>query len=102
MLSNLLPSQEMFDHEASCIATNHSAFGVQNVTVPSADISVQELYGMNLISYTPNKEAPASGKPEALQLTADSPNSFKFMQDLLGNMQQMSNIELCSTRRNRK
>lgn len=93
MLSNLLPAQEMFDHEASCIATNHSAFGVQNVTVArGSDISVQELYGMNLISYTPQANVPAGGKPESLNLVQDSPNSFKFMQDLLGNMQQMSNM----------
>lgn len=93
MLSNLLPAQEMFDHEASCIATNHSAFGVQNIIqARGSDVSVEELLGMNFISYTPQANIPNAGMPQALNLVQDSPNSYKFMDSCLNNMQQMSNI----------
>ncbi len=92
MFSALLPSQEMFDHEASCIATNHSAYGVHNVTVPrQAAISSQEINGLNYISYTP-QPVPGGGKPEPLNLQQASPEAFKFMETLLSSMQQISNI----------
>lgn len=92
MLSNLLPSQEMYDHEASCIATNHSAFGVQNIIqARGADVSVEEMLGMNLISYTPQQNVSNNGKPEALNLVQDSPNSYKFADTLLKNMEQLAN-----------
>lgn len=92
MLSNLLPAQEMYDHEFSCLATNHSALGVQNVTCPrEANVDVEEILGMNFISYTP-QNVPGGGKPEALQLLKDSPATAQFQQSLLGNMQQMANI----------
>ena len=92
MLSNLLPSQEMYDHEMSCVATNHSALGVQNVTVArGADINVQEISGMNFMYYTP-QDIPGGGEPKGLSLLQDSPGSFKFAEMLLSNMQQMSNI----------
>jgi len=92
MLSNLLPAQEMYDHDLSAIATNHSALGVQNVTAPrGADINVQEILGMNFIAYTP-QDVPGGGKPEPLQLVSSSPELFKLPEVLLSNMQQMSNI----------
>lgn len=92
MLSNLLPAQEMYDHEFSSVATNHSALGVQNVTAArGSDINVEALGGMNYIFYTP-QDIPGGGKPEALNLLQDSPNSLKFAEALLSNMQQISNI----------
>lgn len=92
MISSLLPAQEMYDHEFSATATNHAAFGVQNITVArGADLQAQELLGMNLLSYTP-QSVPGGGKPEALQLTMDSPQSPKFREELLSVMGQMSNI----------
>lgn len=92
MLSNLLPAQEMYDHEFSSVATNHSALGVQNVTAArGADINVEALGGMNYIFYTP-QDIPGGGKPEPLNLLQDSPNSLKFAEALLSNMQQISNI----------
>lgn len=91
-LSSLLPLQEMFDHEYSAVATNHSAFAVQNITAArGSEIQVEELLGMNLISYTPT-QTPGGGKPEALQLTADSPNSFKFMDQLGKEMGRLANV----------
>jgi hypothetical protein len=90
--ANLLPSQEMLDHSFSAIATNQSAFAVQNVTVPrGADLGVQEIAGMNFISFTPTN-ASGGGKPEALQLTQSSPETFKFIDILLAHMQQISNV----------
>lgn len=92
MFSALLPAQEMLDHEMSCVATNHSAYGVHNVTAPrGAGIEVQELYGMNFVSYTP-QPVPGGGKPEPLNLMQASPEAFKFMESLLGSMQQISNV----------
>lgn len=92
MLSNLLPAQEMYDHEFSSIATNHGAMGVQNVTAArGSDINVEALGGMNYIFYTP-QDIPGGGKPEPLNLLQDSPNSLKFAEILLANMQQISNI----------
>ncbi len=92
MLSNLLPAQEMYDHEFSAIATNHSALGVQNIAMPrGGDINVQELMGMNFMWYTP-QNVPGGGKPETLDLVRSSPELYKFSDVLLRNMQQISNI----------
>ena len=92
MLSNLLPAQEMYDHEYSSVATNHGAMGVQNVTAArGSDVNVEALGGMNYIFYTP-QDIPGGGKPEPLNLLQDSPNSLKFAEALLTNMQQISNI----------
>ena len=91
-LSNLLPAQEMLDHSFSAIATNQSAFAVQNVITPrGSNINVEEIGGMNWISYTPQNSS-GGGKPEALQLTQSSPESFKFIDVLLQHMTQLSNI----------
>lgn len=92
MLSNLLPAQEMYDHDLSAIATNHSGLGVQNVCIPrGADVDVRQIYGMNYMAYTP-QDVPGGGKPEPLNLVNSSPELFKLPEVLLSNMQQMSNI----------
>lgn len=92
MLSNLLPSQEMYDHDLSAIATNHSALGVQNVAVPrGANVGVTEIMGMNFIQYDA-LPTPGGGKPEPLQLVNSSSELFKLPEVLLSNMQQMANI----------
>jgi hypothetical protein len=90
--SDLIGCQEMLDHNFSTIATNQSAFGVQTVTVPNtAGIAVQEIYGMNYLSYTP-QNVPGGGKPEGLNLCATPPELFKFTDYLLGRLQQLSNL----------
>jgi hypothetical protein len=90
--SNLLPAQEMLDHSFSAIATNQSAFAVQQLAVPrGAAVSVEEIGGMNFMSYTP-QNVPGGGKPEAMQLTQSSPETFKFIDLLLAHMQQVSNV----------
>lgn len=82
ILSNLLPSQEMFDTCASAVATNNSALAVQTVLCPrNADINVEQIKGMNFAFYTP-QNADGGGKPEALQLTQSAPETFKFAEFL--------------------
>ncbi len=91
-LSSLLPSQEMFDHALSAIATNQSALAVQNVLIPrGAEINVQDLGGMNALFYTP-QNAEGGGKPEALQLTQSAPETFKFADYLKNTMTSLSNL----------
>ena len=92
LLSSLLPSQEMYDHEFSAIATNHAAFAVQNIACPrGSDINVQQLLGMNFVDYTP-QPIDGGGKPTPLQLTSTSPEVFKLPEMLLQNMQGLSRI----------
>lgn len=93
MFSNLLPAQEMFDHEMSTTATNHSAYGLHNVIAPkNASVDVQELYGLNLVTYTPSPNVPGGGKPEKLDLLTTGPETMMFADKLLSNMQVMANI----------
>lgn len=88
--SSLMPAQEMYDHSMSAIATNQAAFAVQNVTAPrGAGISVQAINGMNWISFTP-QNVPGGGKPEALQLTQSSPETFKFAEILRDRITSLS------------
>lgn len=92
-LSNLLPAQEMLDHSFSAIATNQSAFAVQSVTIPrGSGVSVQEINGMNYISFTPMANVQGGGRPEALNLSQSSPETFKFIELLSSRMMSLSNI----------
>lgn len=92
LFSNLLPAQEMLDHSFSAIATNQAAFAVQNITVPrNAGLSVQQINGMNFIQFTP-QDGPGGGKPEPLQLTQSSPETFKFIDVLKAHMLEISNV----------
>ena len=91
--SNLVPMQEIFDMCLSAIATNNSAFAVQNVIAPrGAGINAQSILGMNWISYTPMPGVPNGGKPEALQLTQSSPETYKFLDILKGLMMEISQV----------
>lgn len=92
ILSNLLPAQEMFDHCISAISTNQSALAVQSILCPrGAEINPQEIGGLNFIWYTP-QNAEGGGKPEAMQLTASAPETFKFAQFLDGYMTSISGL----------
>ena len=86
VFTNILAAQEMFDNSLSAIATNQAQFAVQSVTVPrGSGINVQELNGMRIVSFTPQAGVAGGGKPEPLQLTASSPETFKFI-DVLGEL----------------
>ncbi len=91
LFSSLMPMQEMLDICFSAIATNNANLGVQNVTVArGAAISVEQIQGMNWISYTP-QNIPGGGKPEALQLVQSAPETFKFIEVLHSHLQQVAN-----------
>lgn len=91
-LTNLLASQEMFDNSLSAIATNQAQHAVQSVSVPrGANINVNELNGMRFVSFTP-QNVPGGGKPEPLQLSQSSPDTFRFADQLSNLMQDMSSI----------
>lgn len=93
MLSNLLPCQEMLDHTFSAIATNESATAVQNIAVArGANVSYDQLAGMNWFTYTPQQGMPNSGKPEGINLSATSKDSWQFIPMLMEHLQQLSNI----------
>lgn len=90
--TNLMACQEMLDNGLSAIATNQSQFAVQSVAIPrGAGVNVQELGGMRFVSFTP-QNVPGGGKPEPLQLSATSPETFKFIDVLKTQMLEMSNI----------
>ena len=92
LFSNLLPAQEMLDHGFSAIATNQAAHAVQNVTVPrGSGIGVQQINGMNFIQFTP-QNVQGGGRPEPLQLTQSSPETFKFIDLCRTHMLEISNV----------
>ena len=83
--------QEMLDICFSAIGTNNANLGVQNVTIPrGAAISVEQIQGMNWISYTP-QNIQGGGKPEPLQLVQSAPETFKFIDLLHSHLQQVGN-----------
>lgn len=86
---DLLPLQEELNSLYSTVATNNNAFGVQNVLNPrGTDIAVNQLVGgLNILDY--NAQA---GKPEALQLTRTSPETFKFIEMVEHAMETISGV----------
>lgn len=91
-LTNIMAAQEMYDNSLSAIATNQAQFAVQSVTVPrGSGIDVEELGGMKFISFTP-QNVPGGGKPEPLQLSQTSPETFKFADALDRIMMDLSGI----------
>lgn len=93
ILSNLLPCQEMLDHSLSAWATNQSATAVQNIATPrGANISYEEIAGMNWFTYTPVPGAANGGLPQGINLSNTSDQTMKFIPELMKHMQDMSNI----------
>ncbi len=89
-LTDMMASQEMLDNTISAIATNSSQFAVQNVLVPrNGGLNLEEINGMRFISYSP-ENVPGGGKPEALNLSATSPETFKFAEMLSGKIDKIS------------
>ena len=93
MLSNLLPSQEMYDHDFSAVATNHSALAIRNLAIArNSNVSIKSMPGgLNLIQYT-SQNVPGGGKPEVLDFNTPNGDVYTFQDKLLNNMQQMSNV----------
>lgn len=88
---DLLPLQEMLNSMYSTAATNVSAFGIQSVMVPrEAGVEFEQVgSGMQFIKYN---SAAGGGKPEALQLTATSPEVYRMMELLERNMETLSGV----------
>jgi len=92
MFSNILPLQEMHDHQFSAIASNNVACAVQTILNPKGnDLSIADIGGMKFATYTP-QNAEGGGKPEALQLTASAPEGYKFADMTLASMMSIYNI----------
>jgi len=92
-LTDLSGCQEMFDASLSAVATNQSQFAVQNVLNPrGSNVQVDEINGMNFISYTPVPGIPGGGAPTPLNLTKSAPETFKFTDKLEDLMQDLSFI----------
>lgn len=86
---DLAPLQVAFNTLWTAILTNHSAFGIQNIWAErGADLNVEQLQGaLNLIETTPGMK-----KPEALNLTAISPDAYKTADMLDKLMEDISGI----------
>lgn len=83
---DILPLQEALNALYSTVMTNNNAFGVQNLWVPpGSNISVTTLAGaLNVIE--------SEIEPKALQLTASSPETFKFIDMLVQASETISGI----------
>ena len=90
---DLLPLQDAVNSLYSTALTNQNAFGVQSIYVPrGADISLSTLQGgLNIIEG--NAKA---GKPEAINLTETPAEIFKFMGQLIGDMETLSGVSSVS------
>jgi len=80
------PIQECINAVYSALMTNNNAFMVQNLWVPrGADLAINTLDGaMNIIE--------GNIKPEPLQLTASSPETYKFLEMLIQAMETISGV----------
>lgn len=83
---DIFPIQEIINSTYSTIATNQTAFGVQNIYVPrGSDISIAEVSsGMNLIE--------ANGKPEPLNLTETPQELFTFLNMMVQAAETISGV----------
>lgn len=88
-LFDLIPMQEALNSVYSTVITNHHAFGVQNVLNPIGNgISITEVSGgMKWIEYDQQV-----GKPEALQLTKSSQESYNLIPMILKDMETLSGV----------
>lgn len=88
-LMDLLPLQDALNMCVSTAVTNHNAFGVQHLLVPStANITVEQLEGgLNIIEGNFK-----DGKPEAANFTATSPETYNLASLLVNYMETISGV----------
>lgn len=88
---DLLPLQEFLNSMYSTAATNISAFGIQSILSPrEAGIEFEQVSsGMQFIKYN---ASAGGGKPEAMQLTATSPEVYQMMNLLVSSMETISGV----------
>jgi|11_taG_2_1085331.scaffolds.fasta_scaffold00996_3 hypothetical protein len=86
---DILPLQDAINSLYSTIMTNNNAFGVQNILNPQGNnLKVNQLEGgLNFLEY--NDQV---GKPEPLQLTATSQETYNFLSILEKTMETVSGI----------
>lgn len=85
---DLIPLQESVNVLYSAIMTNNNAFAVQSILNPRGnDVSVSQMGAMNFIDY--NAEF---GKPEPLQLTGSSPETYNFLDRMVKDMETLSGV----------
>lgn len=91
--TNLLPMQESYDIVTDQILTNHEMYGVQNVAVLSgSNVQWQALpNGGNLIEVTP-MPGIQDPFPRGLNLMKVDPDSYKFKQEMVNDMQVISGV----------
>ena len=86
---DMLPIQIAIDSLYSTVITNQLTFGVQNIISPkgtgvtAADLSE----GLNLIEYN-----ASAGKPEPLRLLSTPPEIFKFIEELIQQLETISGV----------
>lgn len=87
---DVFPIQECINSLYSAIMTNNNAFAVQNLFVKrGSDITLASLDGaMNIVE--------GLEKPEAIQLTATAPETFKFLEGLIHSAETISGINSVS------
>lgn len=90
---DLLPIQDAINSVYSTVLTNHNAFGVQNILNPIGNnVKFTQISdGMNWIEYDAQE-----GKPEALQLTKSSPESYNLIGILEKVMETISGVNSVS------
>ena len=78
---DILALQDLTNSLYSTIATNQSAFGVQNIlNARGNDVHYTQVNGgLNFIEYTPIPGAPGGGRPESLNLTQTPGEIFNFL-----------------------
>ena len=83
---DVFPLQEAVNSLYSALMTNNNAFAVQNLWIPrGSDIDIASVEGgMNVISST--------AKPEPIQLTASSPETYNFLEKLIKDMETISGV----------
>lgn len=91
---DLLGIQQAYDATCDVIVSSHEALGTQNIVAPDGTkVSPEDLgKGLRLLEYTPTADAPNNGKPEALQLLAIAPESFKILEIQQQQMETVSGL----------
>lgn len=94
ILSDLLPLQEMTDHQFSVMATIFSALGVPTILNPrNSGINAANMSGLRVVSYSPQMGDGLRGsKPEVLELCKLPPNLLDTINLMQQFQQRISNV----------
>lgn len=93
-LCDLLPLQEMTDHQFSVMATIFSALGVPTILNPrTSGINAANMSGLKVISYNPQLgDGVKASKPEVLELCKMPPNLLDTINIMQQFQQKISNV----------